>query len=225
MVERPLQYQARRFGLGSNCALMAMPEACASYLLSLHNFIHHVRRPGTLLLCPWAEGPLRADMERIRDGAFNWHHEVTAFKIPTGVGTFILSAFDEVNVPKMQVGNDVFSCWPGSEVRKALEDLGVAWEAPQLSDVQFQEYLLEVARRAEDLWPGCIKVYLQYDHRRAPMVRQQRLNQLNGLATECLGWPVVQIRDEIEEATGVWCHYPPGVRQEGSGTRLSNLKE
>ena len=50
MQERPLTYRAKRFALGTNCALLAMPDACASYLMSMDNFVQHVTKPGTLLL-------------------------------------------------------------------------------------------------------------------------------------------------------------------------------
>lgn len=128
--------------------------------------------------------------------------------------TFVLSAFDEVNVPKMRVGNDTYSCWPGSEVRKALEDLGVAWEATPMLDSEFADATAKIDLRVDAIWPGCTKVLLEYDHRRAPKPHRDRLDRLNSIARELLGWPVVRIVDRAPDASDVWCHYALDVRRE-----------
>lgn len=212
MIVRDCHNEARRFGLGTDCALLSMPDCRASYLMSFDVFVRHVRRTSSLVLCPWAEGKVRDDMERIRDNNFDWSQETTAFKIPSGVKTFVLSAFGEVNVPKMRHGRTVYSCWPKSEVRMALEDLGVAWEEPQYPDDRFKELLATVAERAGKLWPGYTGVWLEYDDAQAPEPKRRRLQRLNVVARDVLCWPVVRMVDD-GQCGGAWCHYSPAVRK------------
>jgi len=212
MNHKPIRYKKRRFGLGTNCSLMRMPDTCVSYLLSIDNFLRHVHEPGRVVLTPWAEGELREQIEATVGGLFDWSREVEAFKVPTGVRTFIFSAFDEVNVPKLKLGEDTFSCWPSSGVRKALTSFGLDSEAPPVTDEQFHENVVAIDRRVDALWPGCVNVLLRYDHARAPSRVSKRLERLDGIATERLGWPMVQIESKPRSGA-VWCHYSGAEKQ------------
>lgn len=213
MLHRTLEYSVKRYGLGTDCALLSMPDCYSSYLMSFNNFLRHVTTQGEILLSPWAQGPVRDSIERIRDGNVDWSHEVTAFKVPTGVETFIISVFNEANVPKMRYGNDVFSCWPASQVRMALEDLGVAWEEPALSAEALGTALHDIGTKSEEIWPRALRIILQYDHKMAPRSKQKKLKEFEQIAREVLGWPVVQIDSGNDEKGDVWCHYHEDTRR------------
>jgi len=177
-----------------NCLTIGFPDTYTSHAMTTDMFLRYVL-PGSRVPMPhtdlWPSGYIKVH------------------KIPEKVTTFLFSTFNEVyHTNYMFEDGCRIAIGPHPETAKLKH---IAKEISKLSIQDFCDEVQKVGNKVDLIWPGCKKILVWYDTRRADKKTQAMFIKYNEAIIKTVNWPVAQMVDTTCKKEN-WMHFDDMAR-------------
>jgi len=195
-----------------DCITLGMPEGYTAMGAGLELFLSKFQ-PGEKYIQPFA-----LKIPKNKTGIFR----PFAYKIPKKIDAFLWSPFHDALSTYWDLGDDCRHAYRFKG--QLLKRLGLAskLKAPIIQGIRQQLRIMD--KKVDRIWNSPKKILVFYDHSRLKECpAKKKLNIFNKMASDILGWPVVQMKLTKYDAKGPsekytkcwwgWEHYSKEARE------------